>query len=73
MSESHLGASPPCRYFYTDRLAAAWMARHFGMQLVAFHYERGRLDLEEDEEILNAAASIDPPCYFIHRDSLHLL
>jgi len=28
------------RYFYTDPLAAAWMARHFGMKLVCLHHNK---------------------------------
>jgi hypothetical protein len=35
MSESKTGASPSCRQFYTDPLAAAWMAKHFGMRFTA--------------------------------------
>jgi len=41
MSESNQGASPaiPCRHFYIDPLAAAWMARHFGMRFFAIDEE----------------------------------
>lgn len=45
MSKSTSGASPESpRYFYTDPLAAAWMAKHFGMRLLADDGDDGLVD-----------------------------
>jgi hypothetical protein len=70
MSESIRGASPSCLYFYTDPLAAAWMAKHFGMKIYAW-----ALDALDD---VNAIAREQPPfvpdCkYMIDDPSLPLL
>lgn len=53
------------RYFYTDPLAAAWMAKHFGMFFI--HPYDG--DAFCDEAV--AGWGISP--VYIHPDSLHLL
>lgn len=52
------------KYFYTDPLAAAWMAKHFGMEYDFSEHKfygwttEHQLPLEK---------------YYIHPDSLHLL
>lgn len=53
------------KYYYTDPLAAAWMAKHFGMQ---FSFDGGM----KYEEIWNLSIDSEPP-FYIHPDSLHLL
>jgi hypothetical protein len=55
------------RFFYTDPLAAAWMAKHFGMDFVAKWRARGRTNA-----VLRIAGSADR-LFEIHPDSLHLL
>src|SRR4051794_7466770 len=69
MTESTRGASPPVsrRYFYTDPLAAAWMARHFGMRYQALPSHITSYDFIE-----GSLDGGDGP-YIIHPDSLHLL
>lgn len=66
------------RYFYTDPLAAAWMAKHFGMRFQQFMLDR----TEEANEVLSELTECDilddvfeshPSNYYIHPDSLHLL
>jgi hypothetical protein len=57
------------RYYYTDPLVAAWMAKHFGMRfycdaLEPFEYEGANDLLQEMGEGEKA---------YIHSDSLHLL
>lgn len=58
------------RYFYTDPLRPAWMAKHFGM----------RFDCDEAETPWDICAATmcqtltpDDEPYYIHPDSLHLL
>ncbi len=67
------------RWFYNDPLAAAWMAKHFGMQLTN---ESPTHDGRKNGRpaywrtmLRNAADDIsDRPTHFcIHPDSLHLL
>ena len=62
------------RYFYTDPLEAAYMAKHFGMKLFVPE------DDFEQEELLTTAACVfmafekwDEERVFIHPDSLPLL
>ena len=52
------------RYFYTDPLAAAWMAKHFGMRFTNGEHEVCVTPLVDAE-----ADGIR----FVHPDSLHLL
>lgn len=64
------------RYYYEDPLAAAWMAKHFGMQFEG--YDEIEIDMGE---ILSAALKphdvrinyIVPSIFIIRLDSLHLL
>ncbi len=54
------------KYFYTDPLAAAWMAKHFGMLFTPYH----------DDPPLAWEPSEDWPYrdrYYIYSDSLRLL
>ena len=70
MTESNSGASPKSpRYFYTDPLAGAWMAEHFGMRFklwtwnnLAFQFLPDRVGIEHDTSKLH-----------IHPDSVHLM
>lgn len=63
------------RYYYDDPLAAAWMAKHFGME---FHGENGQLEINSDEgstwfcELCDLGHKYMGP-FYIHPDSLHLL
>lgn len=58
------------RHFYTDALAAAWMAKHFGMQFVY-----------ANENSICTAETVRDDCqlpeydgvHYIHHDSVHLL
>lgn len=53
------------RYFYTDPLAAAWMAENFGMLFIPS---------DENEEKVTVFGKFVFPCRaYIHPDSLHLL
>jgi hypothetical protein len=68
------------RYFYTDPLAAAWMAKHFGMKFGLNHYGKmvwepvhfshkpGSEPFTDVDDILEVASPL-----YIHPDSLHLL
>lgn len=65
------------RFFYTDPLAAAWMATHFGMDIRLEDPEgQGFLEatlilgLREWRDAIAACADLK---FFIHPDSLHLL
>lgn len=62
------------RYYYTDPLAAAWMAKHFSM---TFERSDGDLLLDfddmADDLALHIASDHWDGIYFIHADSLHLL
>jgi hypothetical protein len=61
------------RAYYTDPLAAAWMAKHFGMR-----FQR-QIDWGEPFiditlcDILDSIYESDPYRSYIHPDSLHLL
>lgn len=56
------------RYFYTDPLAAAWMAKHFGMEF------EERPDIISGYSIVYCAEEFKAtPPYYIHPDSLYLL
>lgn len=59
------------RHFYRDPLAAAWMAKHFGMRFSGWDAEYVLSDffcLDDGYEISERECS-----YYIHPDSLHLL
>lgn len=70
-------AASSSRYFYTDPLAAAWMAKHFGMDV--------RIDCPDGERFLDAItthgvntfggaiAANNYTRFYIHPDSLLLL
>ncbi len=62
------------RYFYTDPLAAAWMAKHFGMR---FKTIQNSLYAERYDEIAEYKWRFDlnhiGNKFYIHPDSLHLL
>ncbi|MCE9567638.1 MAG: hypothetical protein K8U57_37025 [Planctomycetes bacterium] len=55
------------RYFYTDPLAAAWMAKHFGMEFITKDGLITRCVLP----LVDGLKTGD--CYYIHPGSLHLL
>jgi hypothetical protein len=58
------------RWFYTDPLAAAWMAKHYGMK---FRYWRWD-NLSYQFLPVNARAiDLDSSKLYTHPDSLHLL
>lgn len=62
------------RYFYTDPLAAAWMAKHFGMRFVSWHSGK-----EYDVSVIesNVGSPIESiresQRYVVAEDSLQLL
>lgn len=58
------------RYFYTDPLAAAWMAKHFGMEFTVTHNGPGCLGKHPLGE--TPILEHRPP-FYIHPDSLPLL
>src|SRR5262245_16897140 len=71
MSESKQGASPSCRYLYSEPLAAAWMAKHFGMKDVD---ETGSLKWIDGKKLaLIETLGLGASPYIIHPESLHLL
>lgn len=64
------------RFFYTDPLAAAWMAKHFGMQFYTAHDGEEFYDFPDYlhwnwDQKSGPAESDDYLC--IYPDSLHLL
>ena len=59
------------RYFYTDPLAAAWMAKHFGMRLRPDCYSERALP--DGEDITRFAHHAFGGRFYVHPDSLHLL
>jgi hypothetical protein len=68
------------RYFYTDALAAAWMAKHFGMRFEGGSFELiGIIDEFEPTTFVwttpyNLARACDQPIRaYIHPDDLDLL
>lgn len=66
------------RYFYKDPLAAAWMAKHFGMrfavnpQVIQQHFDLVDIDAM-DEDFQASATNGDEWLFFVHPDSLSLL
>jgi hypothetical protein len=70
MTDFTPGASPSsARYFYTDPLAAAWMARHFGMR---FQNQNNGIEVM-DRDIIRHAATGNVCRIHVHADSRHLL
>lgn len=67
------------KHFYTDPLAAAWMAKCFGVRLLVTQNSDTNLDLapyreEKWFEIARSAGiGLQANRYYIHPDSLHLL
>ena len=63
------GGGPKVQYFYRDPLAAAWMAKHFGMRFL--HLKWNELDFQ----FLPIRKDADPDTsnLYIHPDSLPLL
>lgn len=60
------------KYFYTDPLAAAWMAKHHGMKTKSHSVLNGIVDDQISDYLMDADVGSD--ChYYIHPDSLHLL
>ena len=59
------------RYFYTDPLAAAWMAKHFGMRFRPDCYSDRALP--EGEDITRFAHPRFGGRFYVHPDSLPLL
>lgn len=71
MTESKEGASPKLpRYFYTDPLAAAWMAKHFGMRFTAWN---GKSRAYNEIQVLPLIDSENHYQRLVHPDSLPLL
>ena len=66
------------RYFYKDPLAAAWMAKHFGMKLLKYwhdFYDPNKVyysEIDFEEILREASRSINELC-LVHSDSLQLL
>jgi hypothetical protein len=46
------------RYYYTDPLAAAWMAKHFGMKLEAEYFDDEKAEYELSDDVFD----------FVHMD-----
>ncbi len=68
------------RYFYTDPLASAWMAKHFGMKIAPDPREfpnPGDASFDEQGVMMQAslATMVAPQWrkWYVHPDSLHLL
>jgi hypothetical protein len=57
------------RFFYTDPLAAAWQAKHFGMETTNGFY----FICNSDRGVIAAGGGDANGKYFVHPDSLHLL
>lgn len=55
------------RFYYTDPLAAAWMAKHFGMWFTRESFHITLCD------ILDSIYEADPAKCYIHPDSMRLL
>jgi hypothetical protein len=66
------------RYFYIDPLAAAWMAKHFGMRfevnerVIQEHFDLIDVDLMDENNQLPPTNG-DEWLFFVHPDSLDLL
>lgn len=69
------------KYFYTDPLAAAWMAKHFGMRfngwqqggIVSHSYRPGECDLSPEGCFRAPEMLLLGERFYIHFDSMHLL
>lgn len=66
------------KYYYTDPLAAAWMAKKFSMRFENCHlqigYVEGRDGMHDTCGFLKISSGWDlPNRFYIHSDSLHLL
>lgn len=64
------------RYFYTDALAAAWMAKHFGVKFVDIYYPDPLAVYDICDFVVNTADgpydNIDKK-FYLHPDSLAIL
>ncbi len=63
------------RYFYTDPLAAAWMAKHFGMNFYWIDPEAiapGDFSLELDD-LISEITNKYIERFYVHAQSVHLL
>jgi hypothetical protein len=65
------------RYFYTDPLAAAWMAKHFGMRFLrpdgsTVNLSHSSWERKGHDGMISFVA-VPEPADSIHPDSLHLL
>ncbi len=67
------------KYFYTDPLAAAWMAKHFRMKFLS---DTTKDETPDDASDYEADTAYEADCgwgkakerkYYIHPESLHLL
>ena len=58
------------RYYYTDPLAAAWMAKHFGMH---FDCDDAETPWDICASTMCQSLTEDDEPYYIHPDSVHLL
>ena len=68
------------RYFYTDPLAAAWMAKHFGMMFGIRHFDKFVPEpiyfngVWAAAKLVDEILDFDPDvALYVHPDSLHLL
>jgi hypothetical protein len=77
MSKSEKGASPTFHYFYTDPLAAAWMANHFGMRFNGWIWNDENFYFEStinaDDEDDGSPYEFGGAKVYVHLASLHLL
>lgn len=63
-------------YFYTDPLAAGWMAKHHNIQFERYYFFGIETQLIEEGWYNKAVVGWmgeDKPKFYIHPDSLHLL
>jgi hypothetical protein len=66
------------RYYYTDPMAAAWMAKHHFMRIIACEsplYEKDERERDIKSLLYSAADQEidDGSKYYIHPDSVHIL
>lgn len=61
------------KYFYNDPLAAAWMAKHFGMRFNFICEDEGILYRPTNSDFIDSVCGIWERIAYIHPDSLHLL
>lgn len=80
LPEAEERGAPAKRFFYTDPLAAAWMAKHFGMWFEGLDDYRDNLaDAYQLTQLLHEIAQwkADKEPFseriFVHADSLHLI